>query len=90
MRTVDREPKQGWLPAVIAGGAMVVCCLGLVLVVSGGSGLTAWLGGINPFNAAAIAIVVGIAVLYVRRRRLRGITKEDPDIQQSQTLKEDK
>ncbi len=67
---------------------MLVCCLGLALVVSGGSGFLAWLGGIDPFSAVAMAVVVGIAGLYVRRR-LRGTTKEDPDIQQSQTFKED-
>ncbi len=85
---MDQNPKSGKLPFAIAGGAMVVCCLGTVFILSGGSGLLAWLGGIDPFSAVAMAAVVGIAGLYVRRR-LRGTTKEDPDIQQSQTFKED-
>ncbi len=83
------DPKSGNLPIAIVGGAMAVCCLGTVFIVSGGSGTSAWLGGFDPFTAVAMAVVVAIAVFYVRRRRLRATTKEDPQIQQSQTFKED-
>ncbi len=86
---MEQDPKSGNLPIAIAGGAMAICCLGTVFIVSGGSGMLAWLGGFDPFIAVAMAAVVAIAVFYVRRRRLRATTKEDPEIQQSQTFEED-
>ncbi len=85
-----QDPKSGNLPIAIAAVAMAVCCLGTVFIVSGGSGMLAWLGGFDPFTAVAMAVVVAIAVFYVRRRRrLRATTKEDPEIQQSETFEED-
>ncbi len=86
---MEQDPKSGNWPIAIAGGAMAICCLGTVFIVSGGSGLLAWLGGFDPFTAVAMAVVVAIAVFYVRRRRLRATTKVDPEIQQSQTFEED-
>ncbi len=66
---MEREPKESVLPIVIAGGAMVVCCLAPVLFVSGASGLTAWLGGIDPLLAVAIAVAMGAEVVLFRRMR---------------------
>ncbi len=69
---------------------MVVCCLGTIFLVSGTTWLTGWFSGIDPLSAAAMAAVVGIVVFYVRRRRQKGVAKEAPDIQQSETPKEDR
>lgn len=69
MRKVDREPKQGLLPFAIAGGAMLVCCLGSVLVVSGASGLTAWLSGFDPLLAVGVAGAIFVAIVLFRRMR---------------------
>ena len=66
---MDQEPKSGLLPAVIGGGAMLVCCLGTVFVVSGGSGLLAWLGGIDPLLVVGIAVVIFAAIILFRRMR---------------------
>ena len=66
---MDREPKQGLLPFAIAGGAMLVCCLGSVLIVSGASGLTAWLSGIDPLLAVGVAGAIFVAIVLFRRLR---------------------
>ncbi len=89
MRPVAQDPKSGNLPIAIAAVAMAICCLGTVFIISGGSGMLAWLGGFDPFTAVAMAAVVAIAVFYVRRRRLGANTKQEPEIQQSQTFEED-
>ena len=72
---MDREPKQGLLPFTIAGGAMLACCLGLVLIVSGGSGLTAWLSGIDPLLAVGVAGAVFVAIVLFRRTRKSASTE---------------
>jgi hypothetical protein len=66
---VDEEPKFRSWPIAVAGGAMLLCCLAPVLLASGATWLTGWLGGIEPMSAFAIAIAVGITVLVVRRWR---------------------
>lgn len=86
---MDQEPKLGLLPAVIGGGAMLVCCLGAVVFASGATWLTSWLSGIGPLSGVATAAAVGIAVVFVRRRRLRGVVKEDENSPQSQNFKGD-
>jgi len=65
----DRIPKESILPIAIAGGAMLVCCLGPVLFVSGAAWFTGWLSGIDALGALAIAVAVGGAVFVLRRRR---------------------
>ena len=66
---MDREPKGSLLPFAIGGGALLVCCLGPVLLASGGAGLTAWIGGIDPLLAAGIAMAVLAAAVVFRRIR---------------------
>ncbi len=66
---MDKEPKQGFLPVAVAGGAMVICCLVPLLLVSGASGLTAWLGGIDPLLAVGIAVAIFAAIMLFRRMR---------------------
>ncbi len=66
---MDQDPKSGKLPFAIAGGAMLVCCLGSVLIVSGASGLTAWLSGIDPLLAVGVAGAIFVAMVLFRRMR---------------------
>lgn len=66
---MEREPKESFLPLAIAGGAMLACCLGPVLLVSGASGLAAWLGGIDPLLAVGIAGAIFIVIVLFRRKR---------------------
>ena len=63
---MDREPKGSLLPFAIGGGVLLVCCLGPVLLVSGGAGLAAWIGGIDPVLAAGIAVAVFAAAVIFR------------------------
>lgn len=65
---MDREPEGSLLPFAIGGGVLLVCCLGPVLFVSSGAGLTAWIGGIDPLLAAGIAMAVFAAAAVVFRR----------------------
>ena len=74
---MDKEPKESFLPIAIAGGAMLVCCLGTLLLVSGGSGLVAWLGGFDPLLAAVIAVAIGAGIVLFRRRRKTVLTETD-------------
>lgn len=71
---MERKPKESILPVAIAGGAMVVCCLAPALLVSGASGLAAWLGGIDPLLAVAFAVAMGAAVVLFRRMRQSALT----------------
>ncbi len=66
---MDKEPKGSILPIAIAGGAMAVCCLGSLLIVSGAGGFAAWLGGIDPLLAAGIAVATGAVIVLFRRAR---------------------
>ncbi len=66
---MDEEPKAGLLPIAIAGGAMLACCLGPILFVSGAFGFAAWLGGIDPLLAAGIAVAIGGAIVLFRGAR---------------------
>lgn len=66
---MDREPKGSLLPFALGGGALLVCCLGPVLLASGGAGLAAWIGGIDPLLAAGIAMLVFAAAVVFRRIR---------------------
>ncbi len=50
-------------------GAMFVCCLGTVLLVSGGSGLVVWLGGFDPLLAVGIAVAIFALIVVFRRLR---------------------
>ena len=72
---MDQDPKSGKLPFAIAGGAMLVCCLGSVLIVSGASGLTAWLSGIDPFLAVGVAVAIFVAIVLFRRMRKSASTE---------------
>lgn len=75
---MERAPKESFLPIAIAGGAMVACCLGPVLLVSGASGLTAWLGGVDTLLAAGIAgAIFVVIVLFRRKRRSSALTETE-------------
>ena len=66
---MDRDPKESLLPFAIGGGTLLVCCLGPVLLVSGGAGLPAWIGGIDPVLATGTAVAVFAAAVVFRRIR---------------------
>ncbi len=66
---MDKEPKESTLPLAIAGGAMLVCCLGTVFILSGAAGITAWFGGIDPLLAVGVAVAVFAAIVLFRRMR---------------------
>lgn len=72
---MDQEPKGSRLPFAIGGGALLVCCLGPVLLASGGAGLTAWIGGIDPLIAAGVAMAVFAAAVVFRRTRTAARTE---------------
>lgn len=76
-RDKDKEPKEGFLPIAIVGGAMLVCCFALVLLVSGASGIAAWFGGIDPLLAAGIAVAFGAVFVLFRRARKSTLTETD-------------
>ena len=75
---IDPEPKGSILPIAIAGGAMAVCCLGSLLIVSGAGGFAAWLGGIDPLLAVGIAVAIGAAIILFRRMRKSALTETEP------------
>jgi hypothetical protein len=75
---MDKEPKESVLPIAIAGGAMLVCCLGSLLLVSGGSGLVAWLGGFDPLLAVGVAVAIcAVIVVFRRMRKSSTLTKTE-------------
>ena len=77
---LDRQPKESTLPvtAVIgAVGAMLVCCLAPVLLISGASGFAAWFGGIDPLLAAGIAVAIFALVVVFRRMRKTALTETE-------------
>lgn len=67
---MKEEPKESILPFALGGGVLLVCCLGSVLLASGGAGLTAWTGGIAPLLAIGIAVAVLAAAIIFRRVRV--------------------
>ncbi len=74
---MDKKPKESVLPVAVAGGAMLVCCLGSILLVSGASGFAAWLGGITPLLAAGIAVAIGGVIILILRARKTAATKTE-------------
>ena len=77
---LDREPEESTLPVTAAigvVGAMFVCCLGTVLLVSGGSGLVAWLGGFDPLLAVGIAVAIFALVVVFRRLQKTTLTETE-------------
>ena len=75
---MDKEPKESFLPIAIAGGAMLACCLGTLLLVSGGSGLVAWLGGFDPLLAVGVAVAIcAVIVVFRRMRKSSTLTKTE-------------
>ena len=57
------------LGALLAVGAMVVCCVLPVLIVGGGAaGILAWIGGLNTSLILAAVGVGGVVAYYVVRR----------------------
>lgn len=73
---MERGPKSNILPMAIAGGAMLACCLGSALIVSGASGLIiAWLGGIDPLLAVGVAVAIFVLILLIRSMRKSASTK---------------
>jgi hypothetical protein len=74
---MGKKPKESFLPIAIAGGAMLVCCLAPVLLVAGGSGLVAWLGGFDPLFAAGVAVAIGAGIVLFRRRRNTVLTENE-------------
>ena len=67
---MDQEPKENILAFAVGGGVLLVCCLGPVLLASGGAGLAAWIGGIDPLLAAGIAVAAFAAAIIFRRMRI--------------------
>ena len=61
---MDQEPKENILPFAVGGGVLLVCC------ASGGAGLAAWIGGIDPLLAAGIAVAAFAAAIIFRRMRI--------------------
>lgn len=85
---MDREPKPRTLPIAVAGGAMVVCCLAPILFASGAAGLFGWISGVDALSALAVAVAVGAAVVFLRRRQRAMRADDSPPV--SQTLREDR
>jgi hypothetical protein len=86
---MDRKPKNNFLPVAIAGGAMLVCCLAPVLLISGGAGLAAWFGGIDPLLAAGIAVAAGIGIVLFLRMQ-KSASAETQRRPSTTSLKEDR
>ncbi len=73
------KPVAGITTAIIALPLVILCCLGPAFLFAGVGGLIGWLGGANIFLAVAVAmaIVAGIAVNRLLRRKAGGPRTSD-------------
>ena len=74
----------GLVAAIVVAPVCAVCILGPAVLASVLAGITGWIGGLDPVLVAGLAILAGIAVYGIVRRRnsrpaqasrLRGISR---------------
>ncbi len=67
----------GAVTAIVVAPIGVVCILGPAFVGSVLAGLTGWIGGLSPVLTTGLAIVTGILVVEIVRRRRTRIAPRD-------------
>lgn len=77
---MGKEPEKGGglSPKLLVVPAIALCCFAPIFVVWAiGSGFFAWLAGVNPALAVAMAFAVGGAVVFsVQSRRKAGLHQD--------------